>query len=78
MSHCCGLSSSESCELGRISKSTCRGIRGERCSPGLAHTCLASDPGATNVDGVARSAVARLVLFEEVEDVLGADDGPFR
>jgi hypothetical protein len=30
------------------------------------------------VDGVARSAVARLVLFEEVEDVLGAYDGPFR
>lgn len=78
MSHCCGLSSSESCELGRIRKSTCRGIRGECCSPGLAHTCLASDPGASKVDGVARSAVARLVLFKQVEDVLGADDGPFR
>jgi hypothetical protein len=78
MSHCCGLSSSESCELGRIRKSTCRGIRGERCSPGLAHTCLASDPGATNVDGVARSAVARLVLFKQVQDVLGAHNGPFR
>jgi hypothetical protein len=78
MSDRCGLSSSESCELGRIGKSTCRGVRGERCSPGIAHTCLASDPGATDVDGVARSAVARLALFEQVQDVLGADDGPFR
>ena len=78
MSDRCGLSGGESCEPGRISKSACRGIRGERCSPGLAHTYLASDPGATNVDGLARSAVARLVLFEQVQDMLGAHNGPFR
>lgn len=73
-----GLSRGEGGELSRIRQSTCRGIGGERCLPGIGHPHLAPDPGATSLDGLAWSAIAWLVLFEQVQDVLGAKHGPCR
>ena len=38
----------------------------------VTHAHLAADPRATDIDGVARSGVAWLLLVEKVQDVFGA------
>jgi len=50
----------------------CGGIRRESSSSCVTHAHLAADPRATDIDGVARSSVARLLLVEKVQDVFGA------
>jgi hypothetical protein len=65
-------------ELRWLGQSTCGSIRHESGLVRITHTHLAADPGATDVDGVTRAGVARLLLLEKVQDVFGAEGGPFR
>jgi hypothetical protein len=73
-----GLPGRQSGELGRVGYSAGGGIRRESSLSCNTHAHLAADPPATGIDRVARSGVTRLLLVEQVQDVFGADEGPFR
>ena len=42
----------------------------------VTHTHLTADPGSTGIDSVAGPAVTWLMIFEQVQHVLGAQEGP--
>ena len=53
-----------------------RGIRLESCSVCVTHAHLTADPGSTDIDGVAGPAVTWLKILEQMQHVLGAQEGP--
>jgi hypothetical protein len=63
-------------ELRWIGHPARRGIRLKSRSVCVTHTYLAADPGSTNIDSVARPAVTWLMIFEHMQHVLGAPEGP--
>jgi hypothetical protein len=42
----------------------------------VTHTHLAANPGSTDVDGLAGPPVSWLMIFEQMQHVLGAQEGP--
>jgi hypothetical protein len=63
-------------ELRWIGHPTRRSIRAESRLACIAHTHLTADPGATGIDSVARPAIIWLLIFEQMQYVLGAQKGP--
>jgi hypothetical protein len=63
-------------ELRWIGHPTRRGIRPESRLAGVAHTHLTADPGSTGIEGVAGPAVVWLLIFEQMQYVLGTQEGP--
>jgi hypothetical protein len=53
-----------------------RGIRLECRSACVTHKHLTADPGSTGIDGVAGTAVTWLIILEQMQHVLGAQEGP--
>jgi hypothetical protein len=53
-----------------------RGVRLESRSACLTHTHLTADPGSTEIDSVAGPAVTWLMILEQMQHVLGAQEGP--
>jgi hypothetical protein len=53
-----------------------RGIRLEGRSVCVTHPHLTADPGSNDIDSVARPAVTWLMILEQMEHVLGAQEGP--
>ena len=78
VSHRHRLPSCECRELRCPGQSTCCGIRGESDLMGVAHPHLAPDPRTTNVDGFTWPGIARLLLLEQRQYVLGAEHSPPR
>lgn len=63
-------------ELHWIGHPARRGIGLESLVVCFAHAHLAANPGATNLDGVAGPAVTWLMVLEQRQHVLGAEEGP--
>jgi hypothetical protein len=63
-------------ELRRIGRPTRRGIRAESRLPCIAHTHLTADPGSTGIDSVAGPAIIWLLIFEQMQYVLSAQQCP--
>jgi len=63
-------------ELCRIGHPARRGVRLESRSACVTHTHLTADPGSTGIDSVAGPAVTRLMILEQMQHVLGAQEGP--
>jgi hypothetical protein len=63
-------------ELRWIGHPARRGIRPESRSACVTHTHLTADPGSTGIDGVTGPAVTWLMIFEQMQHVLGAQEGP--
>ena len=74
--HC--LPGRKSGELRRVGQSTRGGIRHESGLVRITHTHLAANPGSTDVERLTRAGVARLLLLEKVQDVLGTEGRPLR
>jgi hypothetical protein len=70
------LARRECSELRWIGHPARRGIRLESRTAGVTHTHLTADPGPTDIDSVARPAVAWLMILEQMQHVLGAQEGP--
>ncbi len=52
------------------------GIRPESRSVCVTHTYLTPDPGSTDIDSLAGPAVTWLMIVEQMQHVLGAQEGP--
>src|SRR4029450_1822792 len=63
-------------ELRWIGHPTRRGIRAACRLTCVTHTHLTADPGSTSSDSVPGPAVVWLLIFEQIQYVLGAQDGP--
>jgi hypothetical protein len=63
-------------ELRRIGHPARRGIRLESRSVCVTHTHLTANPGATDIDRVAGPTVTWLMILEQRQHVLGAQEGP--
>ena len=63
-------------ELRWIGLPSRRGIGLERRSVCVTHSHLTADPGSTDIDGVAGAAVTWLMILEQMQYVLGAQQGP--
>jgi hypothetical protein len=63
-------------ELRWIGHPARRGIRLESRTACVTHTHLTADPGSTDIDSVARPAVTWLIILEQMQHVLGAQEGP--
>jgi hypothetical protein len=63
-------------ELRWIGHPARRGIRLESRSACVTHTHLTADPGSTDIDSVAGPAVTWLMILEQMQHVLGAQEGP--
>ena len=53
-----------------------RGILPESRSVCVTHMHLTADPGSTGIDSLAGPAVAWLMILEQMQHVLGAQEGP--
>jgi hypothetical protein len=53
-----------------------RGIRLESRSACVTHPHLTADPGATDIDSLAGPAVTRVKILEQMQHMLGAQEGP--
>ena len=76
VSHRNRLARREYSELRRIGYPARRSIRLECRSACITHTNLTADPGSADIDGVARPAFTWLIILEQMQHVLGADEGP--
>ena len=76
VSHRNRLARRQCSELHWIGHPARRGIRLERRSVCVTHAHLTAHPGSTDIDGVAGPAVARLMILEQMQHVLGAQEGP--
>jgi hypothetical protein len=63
-------------ELRWIGHPAGRGIRPESRSVGVTHTHLAADPGPADIDSLTGPAVTWLLVLEQMQHVLGAQQGP--
>ncbi len=76
VSHRNRLASRECSELRRIRHPASRGIGLESRPVGDTHTHLAADPGTTDIDSIAGPAVTWLMILEQMQHVLGAQERP--
>lgn len=76
VSHRNRLPRRECSELHWIGHFARRGIRLESRSVCVTHPHLTADPGLTDIDSVAGAAVTWLMILEQMEHVLGAQEGP--
>jgi hypothetical protein len=76
VSHRDSLACRQCSELRWIGHPARRGIRLEGRSMCVTHTHLTANPGATDIDGVAGPAVTWLMILEQMQYVLGAQQGP--
>jgi hypothetical protein len=76
VSHRNRLARRQCSELRWISHPAGRGIRLESRSVCVTHPNLTADPGSTDIDGLARPAVTWLMILEQMQHVLGAQEGP--
>lgn len=76
VSHRNRLSRRQGRKLHRIGHPARRGIRLESRLMGVPHPHLTADPGSTDADGVARPAVTWLMSLEQMQHVLGTQQGP--
>jgi hypothetical protein len=76
VSHRSRLARRECSELRWIGHPARRGIRLESRSACVTHTHLTADPGSTDIDSVAGPAVSWLMILEQMQHVLGAQEGP--
>ena len=76
MSHGNRLPRRQGSELRRIGHAASRGIRLESRSVCVTHTHLTADPGSTDIDSVAGPAVTWLMILEQMQHVLGAQERP--
>jgi hypothetical protein len=76
VSHRSRLARRECSELRWIGHPARRCIRLESRSACVTHTHLTADPGSTDINSVAGPAVSWLMILEEMQHVLGAQQGP--
>jgi hypothetical protein len=76
VSHRNRLARRQCSELRWIGHPARRGIRLESRSACVTHTHLTADPGSTDIDSVAGPAVTWLMILEQMQHVLGAQEGP--
>ena len=76
VSHRNRLARRECSELRWIGHPAGRSIRLESRSVCVTHAHLAADPGSTDIDSVAGPAVTWLMILEQMQHVLGAQEGP--
>jgi hypothetical protein len=76
VSHRNRLARRQCSELRWIGHPARRGIRLESRSVCVTHTHLTADPGSTDIDSVAGPAVTWLMILEQLQHVLGAQEGP--
>jgi hypothetical protein len=76
VSHRNRLARRECGELRWIGHPARRGIRLESRSACITHTHLTADPRSTDIDRVAGPAVTWLMILEQMQHVLGAQEGP--
>jgi hypothetical protein len=76
VSHRSRLPRRECSELRWIGHPARRGIRLESRSACVTHTHLTADPGSTDIDSVAGPAITRLMILEQMQHVLGAQERP--
>ena len=76
VSHRNRLARRQCSELRWIRHPARRGIRLESRSVRVTHTHLTADPGSTDTDSVAGPAVSWLMILEQMQHVLGAQEGP--
>ena len=76
VSHRNRLARRQCSELRWIGHPARRGIRLESRTACVTHTHLTADPGSTDIDSVARPAVTWLMILEQMQHVLGAQEGP--
>ena len=76
VSHRNRLARRQCSELRWIGHPACRGIRLESRSVCVTHTHFTADPGSTDIHGVAGPTITWLVIFEQMQHVLGAQEGP--
>lgn len=76
VSHRDRLARRQCSELRWIGYPARRGIRLESRSVCVTHRHLTADPGSTDIDSVAGPAVTWLMILEQMQHVLGAQEGP--
>lgn len=76
VSHRDRLARRQCSELRWIGHPARRGIRLESRSVCVTHRHLTADPGSTDIDSVAGPAVTWLMILEQMQHVLGAQEGP--
>ena len=76
MSHRNRLARRQCSELRWIGHPARRGIRLKSRSACVTHTHLTADPGSTDIDSIAGPAVTWLMILEQMQHVLGAQEGP--
>jgi hypothetical protein len=76
VSHRSRLARRECSKLRWIGHPARRCIRLESRSACVTHTHLTADPGSTDIDSVAGPAVSWLMILEQMQHVLGAQEGP--
>jgi hypothetical protein len=76
VSHRSRLARRQCSELRWIGHPARRGIRLESRSACLTHTHLTADPGSTDIDSGAGAAVTWLMILEQMQHVLRAQEGP--
>ena len=76
VSHRSRLARRQCSELRWIGHPAGRGIRPESRSLCVTHTRLTADPGSTYIDSLAGPAVTWLTILEQMQHVLGAQEGP--
>jgi hypothetical protein len=76
VSHRNRLARRQCSELRWIGHPARRGIRLESRSACVTHTHLTTDPGSSEIDGVAGPAITWLMILEQMQHVFGAQEGP--
>jgi hypothetical protein len=76
VSHRNRLARRQCSELRWIGHPAGRGIRLESRSVCVTHPHLTADPGSTDIDSLAGPAVTWLMILEQMQHVLGAQEGP--
>ena len=76
MSHGNRLPRRQGSELRRIGHAASRGIRLERRSMCVTHAHLTTDPSSTDIDSLVGPAVTWLLMLEQMQHMLGAQEGP--
>jgi hypothetical protein len=76
VSHRNRLTRRQCSELRWIGHPAGRGIRPESRSVCVTHAHLTADPCSTDIDGLAGPAVTWLMILEQMQHVLGAQEGP--
>jgi hypothetical protein len=76
VSHRNRLARRQCSELRWIGHPTGCGSRPESRSVCVTHTHLTADPGSTGIDSLAGPAVTWLMILEQMQHVLGAQEGP--